>query len=143
LRLQPLLVEAGFDKVAIGQQIGRACHVADVAQQHRTCRGVELGVMFPVELDITRLDAECVDDVDGPAYRVTPNQCARLRAEELRGLVERLNPLCAIKNRVVDFTDKQGNVPWTRHSNPLLETRGQKPALVNGDLTGAASPAMC
>src|SRR5262249_6025344 len=106
-------------------QIGRACHVADIAQQHWSCRGVELGVMFSVKLDIARLDAECVDDVDGSAYRVTPNQCARLRADELRGLVERFNPLCAIENRVVDFTDKQGNMPWTRHPNPLLKTRGQ------------------
>src|SRR5262249_50803579 len=103
-------MEACFVKLTLRQQISRARHLADIAQEYRRGRGIELCVALSIKINIARLDAERVDDVGSPAYRVPPKQCGRLCANELRRPAERLSPTCAIENRVVYFTDKRRNM---------------------------------
>src|SRR5262249_53824246 len=106
LRLDPFLVETAFYILAVRDQFGRASHLADVAQQQRLCRGIELCVALFVQLKTGRLDSSCMDNLDRSAVPL-PKQRPGLHVHELRQILENAAPHGPIEDGLINMANER------------------------------------
>src|SRR5262249_14360446 len=116
LRLKPFPVEHAVCELTVWEHINRAGHVFCFELKHRCHCKVELCIALDIQIDVMRLDAECVGELDGHAAGILPKQNSRLRTHELRYLVERSGPQRLVDDCVVDIPDQRGNVLWIKHA---------------------------
>src|SRR6266566_1804109 len=98
------------------EEISRTGHVICFEVKHPCRCRVELCIALDIQIDVARLDAECMDELDGHADRILPKQNSRLRTYELRCLVECSGPQRLVDDCVVDVPDQRGNVLWIKHA---------------------------
>src|SRR5207248_3015520 len=115
LRLDPFLVETALHILAVRDQLSRASHLANFAQQQRLCRGVELCVALFVQLKTRRLDSSCMDNVGGSAVPL-PKQCPGLSAHELRQVLENATPRGPIEDGLIDIANEGRDTVQFRHA---------------------------
>ncbi len=88
----------------MGHEFRRAHDLPDVEERH-TREGIEFPVRFRMHLHVLEVEADVMVDVDEFAHHVLGAKGARLTADELGDLGQRIGPERGIQRRIVDAAD--------------------------------------
>jgi hypothetical protein len=118
LRLDPLLVQAGFEELVLRNEQRVAGNFANAEDVEGRTHRVELGIFVEIELRVAWLGADLIVDLARPAGGIHYVKSRRAAADESIDPFERRRPQGSVKSCVVDVANQRGEALRLSHGDP-------------------------